>query len=85
MGWDYVCELWPPVDLLFISEMIYEYGEPRWNGIDREKLKKSERKLFQWYTVHHKSNMDWPGHKTRPALAQTDGGLLCMRWRNFWF
>jgi hypothetical protein len=25
----------PPTGLLFISQMIYEYGEPRWNDIDR--------------------------------------------------
>jgi hypothetical protein len=29
-------ELWPPVGLLFIPQMIYEYGEPGWNDIDRE-------------------------------------------------
>jgi hypothetical protein len=39
MGWDYVCELWPQTGLLFISQMIYEHGEPWWNYVtDRGKL-----------------------------------------------
>jgi hypothetical protein len=36
MGWDYVSELRPPAGLLSIPQMTYEYGEPRWNDIDRE-------------------------------------------------
>jgi hypothetical protein len=36
MGWDYVSELQPPSGLLFIPQMIYEHGEPRWNDTDRE-------------------------------------------------
>jgi hypothetical protein len=28
MGWDYISELWPPMSLLFISQVIYEHGEP---------------------------------------------------------
>jgi hypothetical protein len=35
--WDYISELRPPTGLLSISQMIYEYGEPRWNDIDRVK------------------------------------------------
>jgi hypothetical protein len=38
MGWDYVSELRPPTGLLFVPQVIYEYGEPRWNEIDRRKL-----------------------------------------------
>jgi hypothetical protein len=37
MGWDYVSELWPPMGLLLIPQIIYEYGEPWWNDIDRKK------------------------------------------------
>jgi hypothetical protein len=44
MGWDYVSELRPPTGLLFILQMIYEYGEPRRNDTDgenRRSLKKA--------------------------------------------
>jgi hypothetical protein len=40
LGWDYVSELRPPTGLLFIPQIIYEYGEPWWNDIDSEKPKK---------------------------------------------
>jgi hypothetical protein len=44
-GWDYVSELQPVADILFIPQMIYEYGERRWNH---------ERQLSQlaWQPVH---------------------------------
>jgi hypothetical protein len=38
--------------------MKYEYGEPRWNDIEREKLKNSERNLSQCQFVHQISYMD---------------------------
>jgi hypothetical protein len=38
--------------------MIYEYGEQRWNDIDRGKPKNWEKNLSQCYFVHHKSHMD---------------------------
>jgi hypothetical protein len=34
-GWGNVSEL-RPTGLLFIYQVIYEYGEPRWNNIDKE-------------------------------------------------
>jgi hypothetical protein len=34
---DYVSELLPPTSLLFITQMIYEHGEPRWDNTDRGK------------------------------------------------
>jgi hypothetical protein len=43
MGWDHVSELRPPTGLLFIPQMMYEYGDPRWNDIDRGKPKNSEK------------------------------------------
>jgi hypothetical protein len=39
MEWDCVSKLQPSMDLLFIPQMIYEYGEPWWNDIVRGKLK----------------------------------------------
>jgi hypothetical protein len=36
IGRDCASELPPPTGLLFIPQMIYEYGEPRWNNIDRD-------------------------------------------------
>jgi hypothetical protein len=35
MGWD-VSELLPLTDILFIPQMIYEYGEWRWNDFDEK-------------------------------------------------
>jgi hypothetical protein len=53
-----VSELWPPTGLLFIPQVIYEYRELRWNGIDRRKPKNSERNPYQCHVVHYKSHMD---------------------------
>jgi hypothetical protein len=33
--WEYASELSPPMGLLFITQMIHEYGGPWWNDIDR--------------------------------------------------
>jgi hypothetical protein len=44
--------------LLFIPQMIYECGEPRWNDTDREKPKTLEKNLSQCHFDHHKSHMD---------------------------
>jgi hypothetical protein len=63
MGWDYVSELRPPTGLLFIPQMIYDSGEPRWNSSDKKIPKNSEEILSQCHFVHHKSHMDWPGPK----------------------
>jgi hypothetical protein len=55
---DNVSELRPPTGLLFITQEIYEYGEPRWKDSDRIKLKNSEKNLSQCHFVHHKSRMN---------------------------
>jgi hypothetical protein len=44
--------------LFFIPQVIYEYGEPWWIDIDREKPKNSEKNLSQCHFFHHKSHMD---------------------------
>jgi hypothetical protein len=38
MMMDYVSELRLPTKLLFVRQVIYEHGEPRWNNLDRGKL-----------------------------------------------
>jgi hypothetical protein len=35
MGRNYVSEMLLPMGLLFITEMMYEYGQPRWYDIAR--------------------------------------------------
>jgi hypothetical protein len=38
--------------------MIYEYGKPSWNDIDRGKTEDLGENLSQCHSVHHKSHMD---------------------------
>jgi hypothetical protein len=45
MWWGYVSELRLPTGLLFIPQIIYWHGRPRWNDIDRTKAKNTERQL----------------------------------------
>jgi hypothetical protein len=44
MEWDYVSEMWSPMGLSLISQMIYVYGVSQWNDIDRAKLKNSRER-----------------------------------------
>jgi hypothetical protein len=55
MGWDCVSELRPPMDPLFISQMIYEHGALV-ERYDREKPKSSQKDLSQCHFVHHRSH-----------------------------
>jgi hypothetical protein len=43
--------------------VIYEYGEPQWNDIERRKSKNSEKNLSLWHFVYHKSHLDWRGRE----------------------
>jgi hypothetical protein len=61
MGWDCVSELRPPTGILFIPQIMSEYGEPRCNDTDGGGPKNSERNLSQYHFVHNKFHMDWPG------------------------
>jgi hypothetical protein len=58
IGRDYVSELLPPTGLLFIPQMIHEYGKSWWNDFDRAKPKNAEKNLAQCHSVNHKSHMD---------------------------
>jgi hypothetical protein len=73
MGREYVSELRPSTGLLFMPQVIWGYGNPRWIDIDREKRKNSEEKLSQCHVVYPKSRMDWPG-RTRASVMR--GGRL---------
>jgi hypothetical protein len=44
--------------MFFILQVIYKYGEPRWNYIDRGKQSNLEKNPSQCNFVHHKSHMD---------------------------
>jgi hypothetical protein len=54
MGRDYVSELRPPTGLLSIPQLIYVYGEPWWNDIDKGKPNTLEKNVTQYHFVHHK-------------------------------
>jgi hypothetical protein len=42
----------------YVVPRLYEFGERRWNDIDRGKQKNSEKNLSQCHFAHHKSHMD---------------------------
>jgi hypothetical protein len=48
------------MDLLFILQMTYEYGEPWWNDMDRGQQKNSDTNPFQYYKYH----LERPGSET---------------------
>jgi hypothetical protein len=58
MGWEEVSELRPPTRPLFILQMINMSMEPKWNDIDGEEPKNSDKNLSQCQFVHHNSHMD---------------------------
>jgi hypothetical protein len=74
MGWDYVSELRPPTGLLSIPQLIYEYGELRWNDIVRGKPKSSEKTLSQCFCP--------PQIQHGLTRAQTRASGVRGRWLN---
>jgi hypothetical protein len=72
MCWDCVSELRPPTCLLFIPLSIYEWGEPRWNDIDRIKPKNSEENLPLCYFFQCNFHMVFPGPE--PLSPQWESG-----------
>jgi len=85
MGWDYVSELLPLTDILFIPQMIYEYGERRWNDIDREN-RRTRRKTCPSATLST-TNPTWidpganPGLRgERPATNRLSHGTAACSW-----
>jgi hypothetical protein len=60
MWWDFISELRPQTDLLFVPQIIYECGEPQRNDIEEGKPNNSEKNQSQCHFVHHNC---WPsGH-----------------------
>jgi hypothetical protein len=66
MGSDYVSELLSLTDILFIPQMIYEYGERRWKDIDRENLR-TRRKTCPSATFST-TNPTWIDMGANPGL-----------------
>jgi hypothetical protein len=66
MGSYYVSELRPPAGLSFVPQTIHDYGDPRWNDIDRGKPKNSERTCSSATSPTTKPHMDWPGREFLP-------------------
>jgi hypothetical protein len=54
-----VIKMRPPAGLFYIPQMTNEYGATvKWYRGEPKNLEKS---MSQCHTVHHSSNMDWPG------------------------
>jgi hypothetical protein len=66
VGRDYVSELRPPTGLLFIPQVIYEYGEPRCNAINRENRKISEK--IATLNISFTTNRIWRDPGANPGL-----------------
>jgi hypothetical protein len=53
MWWDYVPERRPPTDLLFINQVVYEYGKSWWNDTGRRNLLSRPPELSGYPTSSH--------------------------------
>jgi hypothetical protein len=73
--WGYVSELQPPAGLLFISQMMFEFGEPRWNDNDWGHRKSSEKNtsLCHFFPqILHGLTQSW----TRASMVTYSGRIL---------
>jgi hypothetical protein len=61
-----VCQLRSPMGLLFIAQMIYEYGEPRWNDADRGKSKNLDKTCRR--AILSTTNPIWTEPGVKPRL-----------------
>jgi hypothetical protein len=89
-GWGYVSELRPPTGPLFILQMIYGYGERRWNDVDTEN-RTTPRKPCPSATLYT-TNSTWtdpganPGLRCeRPATRNGHGRIFMAVCTYFWF
>jgi hypothetical protein len=71
---DYVSELQPPMGLLSVPQVIHEYGEPRWNDIDRENPKNSREQTVP--ALLCPSELDWPWRE--PGFARWEADAWAM-------
>jgi hypothetical protein len=55
-----------------IIQVIYEYGEPRWNDIDREIPRNSKRNLLH-SRIYREPYMELPGREPEPPRWETGG------------
>jgi hypothetical protein len=67
IGWDNVSEMRPPKGLLFISQVMYEYGEARWNNTDRGN-RRTRRKTCHSATWSS-TNPTWTNPGANPGLC----------------
>jgi hypothetical protein len=70
IGWDDVSELRPPMGLLYIHQMIYEYGQPQWKGTDQVNPKKLREEPIIVPLFPPKCHMDRPGQEPGPSLRE---------------
>jgi hypothetical protein len=53
-----ISELRLRIGVLFNPQVMYEYGEPRWNNIDKEKPNNWEKSLSEYHFVFRKPHVD---------------------------
>jgi hypothetical protein len=72
MGWNYISvKLQPLISYLSVppDDMWLNTEQPE-NDIDRGKWKDSKKNQSQCHFVHHKTNMDCPGSKSRSQWSE---------------
>jgi hypothetical protein len=66
MGWDYVSEMWSPMGLSLIPQMIYVYGVSQWNDIDRANWRTQRKTCI--ITSLFNTNPTWADPGVNPGL-----------------